>query len=399
MELKDRILSKRIQGMPQSETIKMAQMARELRAKGLDIIDMSLGEPDFDTPGFIKEAAKKALDDGFTKYTPVPGTVQLREAIRNKLKRDNGLEYGIDEIVVSNGAKQTFANICLTTLNRGEEAILFTPYWVSYRSIIEMAGGIPVTLEAGIEQDFKVTADQVKNAITEKTKIVLFSSPCNPTGSVYSHDELEAIALVLKEHPHILIISDEIYEYINFTERHASIASFDYLRDHVVIINGMSKGFAMTGWRLGYLAGPEWLARSCEKIQGQFTSGANSFGQVAAAIGLDHGPDLTMKAAFRKRKDLFRNLLMDIPGFRVNDPQGAFYILPDVSAYYHKQNGNGKITDSNTFAEIMLNEAHVSCVAGDAFGAPGCVRFSYATSEEKITEAARRIRHTLERYH
>jgi aspartate aminotransferase len=398
MELKDRILSDRIKEMPISATIKAAQMARDLKAKGFDIIDMSLGEPDFDTPDFIKEAAKKALDEGHTKYTPVPGTVELRKAIQHKLKRDNGLDYGLDEIVVSNGAKQTFANICLTTLNRGEEVILFTPYWVSYHSIIEMAGGIPVEVKAGIEQDFKVTAQQVKDAITGKTKIVLFSSPCNPTGSVYSRDELEAIAMVLKDHPEILIISDEIYEYINFTDHHASIASFEYLRDHVVIINGMSKGFAMTGWRLGYLAGPEWLARSCEKIQGQFTSGANSFGQIAAAQGLLQGPDPKMREAFRMRKELFRNLLDEIPGFKVNNPEGAFYIFPDISSYFGSKNGKYKIDDSHDFVEVMLNEANVSCVPGEAFGAPNCVRFSYATSEDKITEVARRIKHVLSKF-
>lgn len=398
MDIKSRILSNRIQEMPESATIKMAQMARDLKEKGIDVIDMSLGEPDFDTPLFIKEAAKKALDDGHTKYTPVPGTIQLRQAISRKLKRDNGLDYDINEIVVSNGAKQTFANICLTTLNRGEEVILFTPYWVSYHSIIEMAGGIPVCLEADIDQDFKVTAKQVKDAITEKTKIVLFSSPCNPTGSVYSAEELESIAKVLKDHPQILIISDEIYEYINFRSKHVSIASFDYLRDHVVIINGMSKGFAMTGWRLGYLAGPQWLAKSCEKIQGQFTSGANSFGQVAAGVGLDHGPEPEMREAFMQRKELFRSLLDDIPGFKVNNPEGAFYIFPDISYYFGKSNGTHTITDSKSFAMVMLNEAHVSSVAGAAFGAPKCIRFSYATSEAKIIEAANRIRKTLKNY-
>lgn len=384
--------------MPESATIKMAQMARDLKDKGIDIIDMSLGEPDFDTPDFIKEAAKKALDDGFTKYTPVPGTIGLRKAISRKLKRDNGLNYGVDEIVVSNGAKQTFANICLTTLNRGEEVVLFSPYWVSYHSIIEMAGGIPVEVKAGIEQDFKVTAEQVKNAITDKTKLVLFSSPCNPTGSVYSYEELNEIAEVLRDHPDILIISDEIYEYINFSEKHASIASFDFLRDHVVVINGMSKGFAMTGWRLGYLAGPAWLAKSCQKIQGQFTSGANSFGQVAAAVGLDEGPDPKMKEAFLKRKRIFRDLLKKVPGFKVNDPQGAFYILPDVSEYFGKSNGEHVIEDSKSFALTMLNKAHVSCVAGSSFGAPNCVRFSYATSEERIRKAVDRISKTLENY-
>lgn len=384
--------------MPISATIKMASKARALKAKGYDIIDMSLGEPDFDTPDFIKEAAKKALDDGHTKYTPVPGTVEIRQAIREKLKRDNGLDYQLDEIVVSNGAKQTFANICLTTLNRGEEVILFTPYWVSYHSIIEMAGGIPVTVEAGIEHDFKVSAEQVKAAITDKTKLVLFSSPCNPTGSVYSKEELEAIALVLKDHPEILIISDEIYEYINFTDHHASIASFDYLHEHVVIINGMSKGFAMTGWRLGYLAGPAWLAKSCEKIQGQFTSGANSFGQMAAVTALFHGPEPYMREAFLRRKEIFRDLLNDIPGIKVNNPEGAFYIFPDISDYFGTKNHEHKIENSEDFVDVMLKEAHVSCVSGAAFGAPNCVRFSYATSEEKIREVARRIKSTLRNY-
>jgi len=392
MEHKDKILSNRIQGMAESATIKMAQKARDLREKGFNIIDMSLGEPDFDTPNYIKEAAKTALDQGFTKYTPVSGAPEMRKAIQSKFKRDNGLDYGLDEIVVSNGAKQTFANICLTTLNRDEEVILFTPYWVSYHSIIEMAGGIPVPVEAGIEQDFKVTAKQVKEAITNKTKLVLFSSPCNPTGSVYSKEELESIALVLKDHPEILIISDEIYEYINFSEKHASIASFEYLRDHVVIINGMSKGFAMTGWRLGYLAGPKWLAKSCEKIQGQFTSGANSFGQIAAAKGLIHGPEESMAKIFFQRKELFRKLLSEIPGFKVNNPQGAFYIFPDISAYFGKKNGRFTIENSRDFVHVALHDAHVSCVPGSAFGAPKCVRFSYATSEENIREVAVRLK-------
>jgi len=395
MEHKDKILSNRIQGMAESATIKMAQKARDLREKGFNIIDMSLGEPDFDTPNYIKEAAKTALDQGFTKYTPVSGAPEMRKAIQSKFKRDNGLDYGLDEIVVSNGAKQTFANICLTTLNRDEEVILFTPYWVSYHSIIEMAGGIPVPVEAGIEQDFKVTAKQVKEAITNKTKLVLFSSPCNPTGSVYSKEELESIALVLKDHPEILIISDEIYEYINFSEKHASIASFEYLRDHVVIINGMSKGFAMTGWRLGYLAGPKWLAKSCEKIQGQFTSGANSFGQIAAAKGLIHGPEESMAKIFFQRKELFRKLLSEIPGFKVNNPQGAFYIFPDISAYFGKKNGRFTIENSRDFVHVALHDAHVSCVPGSAFGAPKCVRFSYATSEENIREVAVRLKKVL----
>jgi aspartate aminotransferase len=398
MDHKNWILSDRIKEMPESETIKMAQMARDLNAKGIDVIDMSLGEPDFDTPNFIKEAAKKALDEGHTKYTPVPGIVSLRQAISRKLKRDTDLDYGVNEIVVSNGAKQTFANICLTTLNRGEEAILFTPYWVSYHSIIEMAGGIPVELKAGIDQDFKVTAEQVKNAITEKTKLVLFSSPCNPTGSVYSYKELEAIALVLKDYPHILVISDEIYEYINFTEKHVSIASFKYLKNHVVVINGMSKGFAMTGWRLGYLAGPDWLAKSCEKIQGQFTSGASSFGQIAAIKALEEGPDLSMKDAFLKRKEIFRDMLAEIPGFKVNNPQGAFYIFPDISYYFGKSNGINTIADSHSFVMTLLDEAHVSCVAGSSFGAPDCIRFSYATSEENIHEVVRRIKATVVNY-
>jgi len=378
--------------MPESATLKMAQMARDLKSKGVDIVDMSLGEPDFDTPDDIKSAAKKALDQGFTKYTPVPGLPLLRQAVVNKLKRDNNLDYGIDQIVVTNGAKQALANICLALLNPGDEVVLFAPYWVSYDPIIKIADGVPVIISAGIEQDFKIMPHQLRAAITDKTKLILFSSPSNPTGSVYTREELGKLAEVLKDYPDIYIISDEIYEYINFESKHASIASFDFIKDRVIIVNGMSKGFAMTGWRIGYLAADTDIAKSCVKIQGQFTSGANSFGQVAAAYALDHGIYKDMITKFDKRRKIFIKLLKEIPGFKVNEPTGAFYLFPDISYYFGKSNGKITINSSIEFSENLLQEAHVATVAGTAFGAPECLRFSYATSMDNIIEATNRIK-------
>lgn len=390
------LLSKRVKNMPESATLKMAQMARDLKSQGIDIVDMSLGEPDFDTPADIKEAAKRALDDGYTKYTPVPGLPILRQAIVDKLKRDNNLDYKTDQIVVTNGAKQAIANICLAMLNPGDEVILFTPYWVSYDSIIKIAEGVPVIVSAGIERDFKISPEQLEAAISDKTKLVLFSSPSNPTGSVYTLKELEKLAKVLSKYPDIHIISDEIYEYINFGSGHASIASFDYLKDRVIIVNGMSKGFAMTGWRIGYMAADTDIAKSCMKIQGQFTSGANSFGQVAAAYALNHGIYKDMVAKFAERRKVFINLLKEIPGFKVNEPMGAFYLFPDISYYFGKSKGEITINDSVDFSEHLLKEAHVATVAGTPFGAPECLRFSYATSMENIKEAAKRIKKFVE---
>jgi len=387
-------LSQRIQRMSESATIKMAQMARDLAAQGHNVISLSLGEPDFDTPQHIKDAAVKALEEGYTKYTPVPGLIPLREAIVNKFKRDNNLDFNINQIVVSNGAKQSIANLSLTLLDEGDEVIIFSPYWVSYYEIVRLGGGVPVPLYAGIEKDFKVTAAQVRGAINDKTKVVLFSSPCNPTGSVYTHDELKEIADVIAEHENIFIISDEIYEYINFTESHVSIGSFENVKDRTVTINGFSKGFAMTGWRLGYMGAPLWIAKACAKMQGQFTSGATAFGQMAAAHALnsDLEPTMKMKAAFLKRRELVKSKLSEIEGMKINDPQGAFYFFPDISYFFGKSDGTTTINNANDFCEYLLKIGHVGVVTGAAFGAENCFRIAYAASEETLTEAMKRIK-------
>lgn len=386
-------LSQRVMKMEESATLRMTQLARNLKAQGHDVISLSIGEPDFDTPDHIKEAAKKALDEGYTKYTPVPGLVELREAIRTKFKRDNGLDFGLDQIVVSNGAKQTIANLCLSLLDPGDEVVILAPYWVSYSAIVELAEGVPVIVKAGIDQDYKVSAEQVQAAITDKTKMVIFSSPCNPTGSVFLRSELEAIADVISQHDGIFIVSDEIYEYINFTDQHTSIGTIPSVQDRTITVNGFAKGFAMTGWRLGYMGGPAWLAEACTKIQGQVTSGANSFGQKAAAYALlaDMGPSEKMRDAFLVRRDLVIELLNEVPGFKVNKPEGAFYIFPDVSEYFGKSDGDVTITNADEFAEYILNTAHVAVVSGTAFGADNCFRLSYAASEAQLREAIRRI--------
>lgn len=387
------LLSRRIQRMEESATIKMAQQARDLAAKGFDVIDLSLGEPDFDTPQHIKEAAKKALDEGFTKYTPVPGLVDLRKAIQMKFKRDNNLDYDVSEIVVSNGAKQSIANVILSLVDEGDEVVILAPYWVSYAELVKLADGVPVLVSAGIEQDYKVTAEQVENAITERTKILLFSSPCNPTGSVYSHEELKSIADVVAQHEQITIVSDEIYEYINFIGKHVSIGAFENVKDRTVTINGFSKGFSMTGWRLGYMGAPKWIADACNKMQGQITSGATAFGQKAAAFALlsDMQPTYDMCEAFERRRDLVVEITSKIPGFQVNRPEGAFYLFPDVSHFFGKSDGNFVIHNADDFSEYILTTAHVAIVTGSAFGADTCVRFSYATSEERLRTAIGRI--------
>jgi len=392
-------LSQRIQRMEESATIKMAQMARDLKAKGHDIISLSLGEPDFDTPQHIKEAAKKALDEGYTKYTPVPGLTELRKAIQAKFKRDNQLEFDLNQIVVSNGAKQSIANIFLSLLDEGDEVIILAPYWVSYSEIVKLAEGVPVILGSSIEDDYKVKAEAVAKAITSRTKAVLFSSPCNPTGSVYTHDELKAIADVVAEKENIYIVSDEIYEYINFTGQHASIGAFDNVKDRTVTVNGFSKGFAMTGWRLGYIGAPKWIAAACSKVQGQFTSGAASFGQKAAAHALntDLSPTLEMQKAFLKRRDMMIELLKDIPGMKVNKPMGAFYIFPDISEFFGKSDGQTTITSADDFCEYLLYNAHVAVVTGAAFGADNCFRLSYAASEAELQEAGKRMKEALSR--
>lgn len=390
-------LSQKLQNMSESATLAMAKKARALREQGHDIIALSLGEPDFDTPTHIKDAAKDALDKGYTKYTPVAGLKELREAIVTKFKRDNGLEYTINQISVSNGAKQSIANICLALLDPGDEVIILTPYWVSYFDIVKFAGGTPIAVKGKIDQDFKVSPDQLKSALTDKTKLIIFSSPCNPTGSVYTLPELTALADVLKDHNGTFIVSDEIYEYINFTGKHASIGTIDAVKDRTITVNGMSKGFAMTGWRLGYMGGPEWLIGACNKVQGQFTSGANAFGQMAASIALtsDMTESSKMAEAYLKRKKLVQDLLAQIPGVKVNDPQGAFYIFPDISSYFGKSNGDLKINNSDDLAEYILTDSHVAVVTGAAFGEEDCIRISYATSEEKLTEACQRIKQSL----
>ncbi|MGB0863277.1 MAG: pyridoxal phosphate-dependent aminotransferase [Saprospiraceae bacterium] len=385
--------------MSESATIKMAQMARELKAQGHDVISLSLGEPDFDTPDHIKEAAKKALDEGYTKYTPVPGMVELRSAICTKFKRDNGLEFSPNQIVVSNGAKQCIANLCLALLDKGDEAVILAPYWVSYSEIVKLAEGTPVLVKAGIEDDYKVTAEQVEAAITENTKILLFSSPCNPTGSVYTKEELQAIANVVEKYRNITIISDEIYEYINFVGHHTSIGTFENVKDRTVTVNGFAKGFAMTGWRLGYMGAPLAVAKACAKIQGQVTSGANAFGQKAAIDALlgDMTPTHKMRKEFLRRRDIMIGLLKEIPGFKVNKPTGAFYIFPDISAFFGKKVGERVIANADDFCEYILETAHVGIVTGAAFGADECCRFSYAAAEESLREAVRRIKVAVEK--
>ena len=387
-------LSLRIQRMEESATIKMAQDARNLAAQGHDVISLSLGEPDFDTPQHIKDAAIQALQDGYTKYTPVPGLVELREAIKTKFKRDNNLDYDTNQIVVSNGAKQSIANIALALLDSGDEVVILAPFWVSYSAIVKLAGGVPIIAKAGIETDFKVSAEQLEQAITPRTKFVLFSSPCNPTGSVYNHDELQSLADVVARHEGVYIVSDEIYEYINFMGKHVSIGAFPNVKDRTITVNGFSKGFAMTGWRLGYMGAPKEIASACQKIQGQFTSGATAFGQKAGAHALlaDLTPTYQMRDAFLKRRDLVLELLNDIPGFKVNNPQGAFYVFPDISEYFGKSDGQQVINNADEFCSYILNTAHVAVVTGSAFGDDDCFRLSYAASEEQLTEAIARIK-------
>lgn len=388
-------LSDLVNSMKESATIAMAQLARDVASEGHDVISLTLGEPDFDTPEHIKDAAKQALDDGYTKYTPVPGLPELRKAIQTKFKRDNNMDFDINQIMVSNGAKQVIANICIALLNKGDEVLIFSPFWVSYEAIVEMHGGVAVPVYAGIEKDFKPVPEQIAAAITDKTKMVIFSSPCNPTGSVFSKAELTAIAEVFDKHKNLIIVSDEIYEYINFIEEgHFSLGSIECMKDQVVTVNGFAKGFAMTGWRLGYMGGPAWLVKACSKIQGQFTSGANSFGQKAAAIALesDLSPTYKMRDAFKKRRELVLGLLGEIPGLNLNYPKGAFYVFPDVSKFYGTSADGFEINNSVDFCEYLLRVAHVGSVPGSAFGAPDCIRLSYAASEERLTEAMNRIK-------
>ncbi len=392
-------LSERINAMAESQTLEMAKKARELKAKGVDVISLNLGEPDFVTPQHIREAAKKALDEGFTFYTPVSGIPELRKAIAEKLKRDNNLDVKAENIVVSTGAKQSLVNTLMALVNPGDEVIIFAPYWVSYYEMVKMAEGVPVLVHGSLENQFKVSATQVREAITPKTKAILFSSPCNPTGAVFSREELTAIAEVVAEHDHIFIIADEIYEYINFTGEHFSIGSLDIVKDRTITVNGFSKGFAMTGWRMGYIAAPKWIADACDKMQGQVTSGANSITQKAALAALtgDMMETKKMSEAYRRRRDLVLGLLKDIRGIKANVPEGAFYIFPDVSSYFGKSYENYHIKDSYDLCIYLLNEAHVSLVDGGGFGAPNCIRISSAASDENLKEAMRRIKVALEK--
>lgn len=390
-------VSVRIASLAESETLAMSQKSNELKAKGIDVINLSVGEPDFNTPEHIKDAAKKAIDDNFSFYTPVGGYLSLRKAICEKLKRENNLDYTPAQIVCSNGAKQSVCNTLLSVVNPGDEVIIPTPSWVSYVEMVKLAEGRVVEIHAGIEQDFKITPQQLEAAITTKSKAILLCSPSNPTGSVYSKIELERLANVLAKHPQITIISDEIYEHINYVGKHESIAQFENVRDRVVIINGVSKAYAMTGWRLGWIAAPKWLADACNKLQGQYTSAPSSIAQKAAeAAYLSSQKCITdMRQAFNRRRDLIVKLASEIEGLKVNKPDGAFYIFPKCSSYFGKSYNGKTINTSTDLAMFLLEEAHVASVGGVAFGAPDCIRFSYATSDENIIEAMSRVKATL----
>ena len=386
--------------MAVSATLKMTDKSRELKAKGVDVIALSIGEPDFDTPDNVKEAAKAAIDNNLTHYPPVPGVPSLREAICNKLKRDNNLDYTPAQIVVSTGAKHSLANVFMSILNEGDEVIVPSPFWVSYPEMIKLAGGKTITVDAGIEQGFKVGPKQIEDAITSKTKAFLFNSPSNPTGSIYTLEETKAIAELLEKYPDIAIITDEIYELINFEGKHYSLASFPNLKDRVILINGVSKGFAMTGWRIGYMAAPLEIAKACSKLQGQFTSGASTISQAAATEAVNTNPADSeelkyMLSQFKKRRDYLIELLKDVPGVKTNVPGGAFYLFPDVSFYFNKKDGDILIKDSSDLALYLLEKGHVALVAGEAFGSPNCIRISYATSMENIEKAVNRIKSTL----
>ncbi|MBK9507109.1 MAG: pyridoxal phosphate-dependent aminotransferase [Chitinophagales bacterium] len=392
-------LAKRIANLNESATIKMAQLTRELKSQGRDIIDLSLGEPDFETPEHIKAAAKKAIDDGFTHYTPVAGYLDVRKAIAEKFMRENGLLYTPEQIVISTGAKQSIINAVLCLVNPGDEVILPTPFWVSYSAMVKLAEGTIVEIPTSIESDFKITPEQLEKAITPKTKLIMFSSPCNPTGTVYTKDELKALAEVVARHENVYIISDEIYEHINFTGQHASMAQFDFIYDRVVTVNGLSKAYAMTGWRLGYIGAPLWIAKACDKIQGQYTSATCSITQRAAIAALEGDVEttLTMKAAFLRRRDLVFQMMQNIKGLKFNNPQGAFYFFPDVSNYFGKTYNGNTINNADDMAMYLLNEGNLSVVTGSAFGDQNCIRFSYATSDDKLVEAMKRLKIALEK--
>jgi len=392
-------LSDRIKSLSVSQTIAMAQKSRELEAKGIDIISLSLGEPDFNTPDYIKEAAKKAIDDNYSKYPPVPGYTDLREAISKKFKDENGLNYSPEQIVVSAGGKHSLINVILTIINPGDEVIILAPYWVSYYDQIIIAGGKPVIVEAKLENDFKVSAEQLEAAVTHRTRLIIFNSPSNPTGMVYDRSEMEQIAGVVARHEGLFIISDEIYEHIIFEGEHISMASFDSILDRVITVNGVSKGYAMTGWRIGYIGAPLWIAKACIKLQGQFTSGVCSIAQRAALAAIQGNGESQkmMREAFLRRRNLICGLLKEVEGIKLTIPQGAFYVMPDISYYLGKSDGEARIVSSDDLALYFLDKAQVATVGGDSFGSPDCLRISYATSDNLLVEAVKRIRSALKR--
>ena len=390
-------LSKRLQNLKPSATIAMSTKARELKAQGLDIISLSIGEPDFNTPDFIKDAAKKALDENYTSYTPIGGYPELKEAIIKKFKRDNNIEYNANQIVVSTGAKQSIYNVLQALVDEGDEVIIPTPYWVSYSDIVELSGGKPVFVEATLENDFKITPAQLEAAITDKTKAIIYSSPCNPSGSVYTKEELQGLATVLAKHPNVIIISDEIYEHIVYGDKNVSIGSFPEVYNQTVTVNGLAKAFAMTGWRIGFIGAPAWLAKACETLQGQVTSGTNAIAQRAAITALEADPSSVkyMIDAFAERRELMIGWTKEIPGFKVNEPKGAFYLFPDVSETFGKTYNGVTINNADDLAMYLLEHAHVAIVSGSAFGSKNCIRISYAASVEELQEAMARIKKAL----
>ena len=392
-------LSNRLNRLAPSATLAMSQKSSEMKAQGIDVINMSVGEPDFNTPDHIKEAAKKAVDDNWSRYSPVPGYPDLRKAVVEKLKRENGLDYSVSEILVSNGAKQAVCNAVMALVDDGDEVIIPAPYWVSYPQMALLAGGTPVHIPAGFEQNFKITPAQLEAAITPKTRMLILCSPSNPTGSVYSKEELKGLADVLKKHPEVYVLADEIYEHINYVGKHESIAQFPGMKEQTIIINGVSKAYAMTGWRIGYMAAPEWIVKGCNKLQGQYTSGPCSVSQKAAEAAYVLSQDCVeeMRVAFERRRDLIVELAKDIPGLEVNVPQGAFYLFPKCTSFYGKTDGEHTINNSTDLAMYLLEVGHVATVGGDAFGDPECFRMSYATSDDNIREAMRRIKDCLSR--
>lgn len=390
-------LSDRLNRLAPSATLAMSQKSGEMKAQGIDVINMSVGEPDFNTPDHIKEAAKKAIDENYSRYTPVPGYIELRKAIVEKLKKENGLEYSTNEILVSNGAKQSVCNTVMALVNDGEEVIIPAPYWVSYPQMVKLAGGEPVIVEAGFEQNFKMTPEQLEAAITPKTRMLILCSPSNPTGSVYSEEELRGLAEVIKRHEGLYVLADEIYEHINYVGKHSSIAQIEGMRERTIIVNGVSKAYAMTGWRIGFIAAPEWIVKGCNKLQGQYTSGPCSVSQKAAEAAYTTSQECveTMRKAFERRRDLIVELAKDIPGLEVNKPEGAFYLFPKCSSFFGKSYNGKKIENSTDLAMFLLEVGHVATVGGDAFGDPYCFRMSYATSDDNIREAMKRIKDTL----